>query len=273
MAVPPHGYLGYNKSIPHGGETALMFAARVGDLESARLLLDAGANVNDADAWGVSAVTLAAHSGFTALVEFLLDRGANPNHAEAGFAPLHEALMRRDTRMITALLNHGADPNIVLKTWTPTRRSADDFNFHPALVGTTPYWLAARFLQPDMMRLLVERGADPKFVHHITYIAEAGFGQAERTETVTPLMAALGAIRVQPWTGIDPRQRDTLLMATVKLAIDQGSDINLANNDGRTPLDAAKALKNDAVVKYLESKGAKAGTALPARPARPSAAN
>ena len=65
MAVPPHGYLPYNLTVPHGGETALMFAARVGDLESAKLLVAAGANVNDADAWGVSATTLAAHSGFT----------------------------------------------------------------------------------------------------------------------------------------------------------------------------------------------------------------
>ena len=64
MAVPPHGYLPYNKSVPHGGETALMFAARVGDLASAKLLVAAGANVNDADAWGISATTLAAHSGF-----------------------------------------------------------------------------------------------------------------------------------------------------------------------------------------------------------------
>src|SRR5213076_1337063 len=55
MAIPPHGYLPYNKAIPHGGETALMFAARVGDLASAKLLGAAGANVNDADAWGVSA--------------------------------------------------------------------------------------------------------------------------------------------------------------------------------------------------------------------------
>src|SRR6185503_18092806 len=62
MAVEPHGYLPYNKSIPAGSETALMFAARVGDLASARLLVAAGANVNDADAWGVSATTLAAHS-------------------------------------------------------------------------------------------------------------------------------------------------------------------------------------------------------------------
>jgi len=60
QAVPPHGRLEYNRSIPHGRDTALMFAARVGDLESARLLVGAGANVNDADAWGVSALVLAA---------------------------------------------------------------------------------------------------------------------------------------------------------------------------------------------------------------------
>src|SRR5260370_34497327 len=84
MALPPHGYLPYNKAIPHGGETALMFAARVGDLDSAKLLVAAGANVNDADAWGVSAVTLAAHSGFRDFVEFLLQTDANPNQAPAG---------------------------------------------------------------------------------------------------------------------------------------------------------------------------------------------
>ena len=81
MAVPPHGYLEYNRAIPHGGDTALMFAARVGDLASAKLLVAAGANVNDADAWGVSATALAAHAGFGDLVEFLLDNGADANAA------------------------------------------------------------------------------------------------------------------------------------------------------------------------------------------------
>src|SRR5262245_7141026 len=92
MAVPPHGYPGYNRAIPHGGDTALMFAARVGDLDSAGLLVAAGANVNDADAWGVSATTLAAHSGFRELVEFLLDKGADANANSAGFAALHIAI-------------------------------------------------------------------------------------------------------------------------------------------------------------------------------------
>ena len=39
MAVPPHGLPEYNRIIPHGRDTALMFAARVGDLESAKLLV------------------------------------------------------------------------------------------------------------------------------------------------------------------------------------------------------------------------------------------
>jgi ankyrin repeat protein len=260
MAVPPHGYRPYNKEIPHGGETALMFAARVGDLESAKTLVAAGANVNDADAWGVSATTLAAHSGFTSLVQFLLDKGADANAAAAGFAPLHEAVMRRDEKMVAALLDHGADANAPLKTWTPTRRSSDDYHFEPSLVGATPLWLAARFTAPVAMRLLLEHGADPKFVHHAEYVAEQGFGAQKRTETVTPLMAAVGLLRVSPWVDIPRAEREALTLETVKLCVELGVDLNTANTDGRTALDGARALRYDSVVKFLVEKGAKAGT-------------
>ena len=184
MAVPPHGYLPYNLTIPHGGETALMFAARVGDLESAKLLVAAGANVNDADAWGVSATTLAEHSGFSDLVLFLLDKGADPNAASNGFTALHEAIERRDEKVVAALLDHHADPNFPVKTFTPTRRSSDDFHFEPQLVGATPYWMAARFTEPNVMRLLVKHGADPKFVHHADWVGEQGFGGVQRKENV-----------------------------------------------------------------------------------------
>ena len=118
MAVPPHGQPEHNRDIPHGGNSALMFAARVGDLASTRLLLAAGADVNDADAWGVSAMVLAAHSGFSELVELLLEHGADSNSSAAGFAALHTAVMHRDQRMVGALLAHGADPNAPLQTWT-----------------------------------------------------------------------------------------------------------------------------------------------------------
>jgi ankyrin len=261
MAVPPHGLLEYNRSIPHGGDTPLMFAARVGDLDSAKLLVTAGANVNDADAWGVSAMVLAAHSGYRELVVYLLEKGADPNSAAAGFTALHEAIMRRDEQMVAALLDRGANANVPLGTWTPTRRDSKDFNFHPALVGATPFWLAARFDEPGVMRLLVKHGADPLFVHRAHYALNGRGGEAfeRRTEETTALMAAVGMSRATVWVQPERSQRETLTLEAVKLAAELGVDVNAANTDGRTALDAAKALEYDSVVEFLVSKGAKSG--------------
>jgi ankyrin repeat protein len=261
MAVPPHGYLGYNRAIPHGKDTALLFAARVGDLESAKLLVSAGAEVNDADAWGVSVTTLAAHSGFEDVVEFLLEKGADPNRAAAGFAALHAAVMHRDEKMVAALLDHGADPNAPLKTWTPTRRSSRDFNFAPELVGATPFWLAARFSSPVIMRLLVKHGADPLFVHHGDHVVEGRGGKEYETrhDATTALMAAAGMGGGEAWVRLDRPQRETLTLEAVQLALDLGVDINAANTDGRTALDGARLLKFDKVVQFLTGKGAKSG--------------
>ena len=261
-AVSPHGVPEYNREIPYGKNTALMFAARVGDLESARLLVAAGANVNDEDAWGISVVTLATHSGFVDLVEFLLDKGADPNRSAAGFAPLHEAIMRRDEPLVRTLLAHGADPHAPLQAWTPTRRQSSDLHFEPELVGATPYWLAARFWQPNVMRLLVELGADPKSVHRSDRIVDGKEGRAydHRYDATNALMAALGmGGGGNAWVQPDRSQREALTLATVKLAVDLGIDVNATNTDGRTALDAAKTLKYETVVAFLVSKGAKAG--------------
>ncbi|HEV3058907.1 MAG TPA: ankyrin repeat domain-containing protein [Vicinamibacterales bacterium] len=257
MAVVPHGLPIYNRAIPHGGETALMFAARVGDLASARLLVAAGANVNDADAWGVSATVLAEHSGYAELAAFLLDHGADPNAAKAGFSALHEAIMRRDEKMVAALLAHGADPNAPLRTWTPTRRDSQDFHFGPELVGASPLWLAARFSEPNVMRLLVAQGADPLFVHHADYYA--GARGERRTEVTTVLMAATGMSAGTPWVPLDRGAREALALDAVTLALERGVDLNAANTDGRTALDAARALKDDTVVAFLIAKGARPG--------------
>jgi len=261
MAVPPHGHLEYNRAIPHGRDTALMFAARVGDVASATLLVSAGANVNDADAWGVSATAMAAHAGYGELVAFLLEHGADPNASAAGFAPLHAAILRRDERMIGALLAHGADANAPLRTWTPTRRSSHDFNFSPELVGATPFWLAARFSEPGVMRLLIEHGADPLFVHHGDHVVEARGGEAyeHRVEVTNALMAATGMGGGTAWVQPGRAERETLTLEAVTLAAELGVDVNAANTDGRTALDAARALKYEAVVKLLVEKGAKPG--------------
>jgi ankyrin repeat protein len=257
MAVPPHGLPQYNKVIPHGRDTALLFASRAGDLESARLLIAGGANVNDADAWGVSATVMAAHAGFPDLVELLLDRGADANAAAAGFSALHAAIMRRNTRMVAALLAHGADPNAPLKTWTPTRRSSKDWNFAPELVGASPYWLAARFNEPDVIRLLLKSGADARFVHHANYHIEEPV--EPRTHVTTAVMAAAGMGGGVAWVQPDRREREALMLESVTLAAEHGVDLNAVNSDGRTALDAARALKFESVVKFLADRGARSG--------------
>lgn len=264
MAVSPHGLPEYNKNIPHGGETALMFAARVGDLPSAQLLLGAGANVNDTDAWGVSATTLAAHSGFTELVEFLLSKGADASAQVAGFSALHCAIMRRDEKMVASLLDHGADANAPLKTWTPTRRSSADNNFEPPLVGGTPFWLAARFTEPGVMRLLLKHGADPKFVHHSTYWT--GEPAVERQQITTAAMAAAGMGGAAPWVQPAQAEREALALEAIQIAVENGVDLNVANTDGRTVLDAAKASRFDKVVKFLMDNGATAGKVIEGKP-------
>lgn len=257
MAVPPHGLPQYNKLIPHGRDTAMLFAARVGDLESAKLLAAAGANVNDADAWGVSATMLAAHGGFTDLVAWLLDHGADPNAADAGFTALHAAIMWRDARMVDALLAHGANANAPLKTWTPTRRSSRDHNFAPELVGATPFWLAARFIEPDVMRALLAHGADARFVHHANYHNEDPV--EPRTQVTTAVMAAVGMGGGTAWVQPNRLERDRLMLESVTIAIEQGVDVNAVNSDGRTALDAARTLKIDSVMKFLTDHGARSG--------------
>jgi hypothetical protein len=270
MAVPPHGLPEYNRMIPQGGDTALMFAARIGDLPSARLLVEAGANPSDQDAWGVSATTLAVFAGYGDVARFLLEKGADPNSAEAGFTALHCAIMRRDEDTVAALLAHGADPNVTVKMWTPTRRASDDYHFMPALVGASPYWLAARFTQPRVMRLLVKHGADPKVVHNSNYAQ--GEGYQRRLERTTAAMAALGMGGGVAWIPVDRAERDALVLESVKVAAELGADLNLASVDGRTALDSARAQKYEAVAAFLQEKGAAAGTGGPApgtaRPAR-----
>ena len=258
--------------VDEGGYTPVLFAMRVGDLASAKLLLAAGADVDDQAASGISATVLAAHAGFAELVEFLLENGADPNAANAGYTAVHATILHRDERAVRALLAHGADPNAPVLSGTPTRRDSEDFYLHTKYIGATPFWLAARFSQPEIMRLLAAHGADPLFEHYIEYW-ERGTPDANNTDYVytegntTALMAAVGMGGRRP---IDrfarPNRSDTF--EAVKLAVELGVDVNTANTEGRTALDEALARRYDSVVEFLVQNGATAGTGRGQEPIR-----
>ena len=113
------------------------------------------------------------------------------------------------------------------------------------------------------MRLLVQYGADPLFVHQVDYVPYRGPVNTERRiEATTALMAAIGmgGGRLRAWAQPDRGEREALTLEAVKLAMELGVDVNAANTDGRTALDAAQALKYETVVAFLVEQGARLGT-------------
>ena len=248
--------------IDEGGFTPLLFAARQGDLASARMLLAAGADPNDTAPSGTSALVVAAHSGHGALAAWLLEQGADPNAAGAGYTPLHAAILRGDADLVSALLAHGADPNTRLKNGSPHARYGKFFALEMRLTGATPFFLAAKYGLADIMRRLAAAGADPLARH-------AG--------GVTPLMAAAGMLTpgfVQAGNDRRGRSIDTAEMElalrqdpdrrslmnsgieAVKAAVELGANVNAANEDGDTALHLAAHHGFNTVVRYLVSRGA-----------------
>ena len=73
-------------------------------------------------------------------------------------------------------------------------------------------------------------------------------------------MAATGMGGGGPWAPVNRTEREALTLESVTLAVELGVDLNVANDDGRTALDAAQQSKFESVVKFLVEKGAKPGT-------------
>jgi ankyrin repeat protein len=237
-----------NYDVLRGGSTPLLFAARVGDSESARLLLNAGADPNDSLPDGTSALVLAAHSGEGNVGALLLEKGADPNALGSGYTALHAAVLRSDLNLVKALLAHKADPNIRMTRGTPVRRDTMDFNLLAPLIGSTPYLLAAKFLEPEIMRILAAGGADTKLT---------------MPNGATALMLAAGmdsgieedrrGINLIDFGKLEP---DSQVLPVVTLALSLSGEVNAANKAGDTALHAAVMHRYESVIRFLAEHGA-----------------
>jgi ankyrin len=245
--------------VPQGGMTPLLYAARDGKLEIARMLVAAGAEVNHAEAIGASPLLLAILNNHVDVAKFLLDKGANPNAVDIfGRAPLWAAVDLRnldlDSRnmengvdrdsvlpLASALLDRGADPNAVLLKEPPSRRWMIQFGasqwVNPA--GQTPFIRAAASADVASMKLLLARGADPNI-------------RTKANTTALMSAAGVGWVPTQSYT----ESKESVLEA-VKLCVERGADVNAMNDIKYTAVHGAAYRGLDDVIQYLASKGAK----------------
>jgi ankyrin repeat protein len=239
---------------PRGGFSALLFAARGGFTECARILLDHGADIKLADPDHTSALVLAIINGHFDTAAFLLDRKADPNAADDyGRAPLFAAVDMRDLyqsnrpapketnkvepmELIKMLLARGANPNAKLTKMIPARAVLD---FPDVMMGegATPFLRAAKSSDIPLMQLLVDKGADPKAT------TKAG---------VTALMVAAGMGHKNPIRGGEQP------IEAMQFCLDKGVDINAATDKTlNTALHGAAGQGTDNIVQFLADHGAK----------------
>src|ERR1051326_6734370 len=250
------------------GFDAFLFAVREGKIPAALALLKAGADVNDtiqpntaagrratsfhgAPRTGSSALLIAVESAHFEMAAFLLDAGADPNAIGPGYTALHAITTVRKSgggdndpspdgsgnmtslQMVKKLVDKGA--NINARMTRKVNIGLTSLNTQ----GATPFMLAARTADAELMRYLVKLGADPLLPNE---------------DNTTPLMAAAGVGTRAP--GEDPGTESEVIEA-IQLALDLGGDINAVDNKGETAMHGAAYKTLPAAVQFLADKGAK----------------
>jgi len=240
----------YDPPRPEGGFTPLLHAAMSGDLESARALVAAGADVNGAAADGATPLIVAIVKHHPEIALMLLDKGADTNVSAPGFTALHAASITGQMDVATKLLDKGADPNAPVTM--PLRLSAAFIPYNPDLVagrlsqvGATPFMQAAKAVNTEMMKLLVARGAKPTQTADdgtTAIILAAGLGKRSRSDMFS-------FVRYYTWD-------EERAIEAIKLAMAMGGNINASNKFGETALHAAVYHASNKIVKFLVESGA-----------------
>lgn len=233
---------------PEGGFTPLLHAVLAGHLDAVRLLLAAGAHVDEAAPDGVTALMLALTKRHDEIALLLLSEGADPHPADAGYTALHLASATGQLAVAETLLTRGADPDQRLERPQRLTNAFEIGTFQSpgsgrlTQIGSTPFIVAAKSADAPMMRLLAEHGADPRL-------------RTDDGTTALMLAAGLGKraasdITYYTWT------EDTAVDA-IQVGLELGVDVNAANAHGETALHAAAYHNANRVIEFLVEAGAR----------------
>ena len=242
---------GRQAPIDGGGLTPLIYAARANDIESVKVLLAAGADINQTTAYGWSPLLVATQNRYYKLGAYLLERGADPNLGQQGWMgpPVHRhrQSQHRERRLsgaqgrhgppgfIKLLLDKGANVNARVKDSTETRTVFTNQWLDEN--GATAFLRASQSGDVELMKLLLSRGADPKI---------------NTLLNVTPLHVAAGIGWVE---GITYEWSQESTLAAVKMLLDLGLEVNLQADTGRTAMHGAAHKGRSDVVQALFDKG------------------
>jgi ankyrin repeat protein len=246
-----------------GGMTPLLYAARDGRSQAARLLVAAGADLELPEANGIRPLLMAVLNNNLEVARLLVDKGADVNADDFwGRSPLWAAVEYRNLDMnnreqdsprdngvergpllefIGVLLKAGANVNARTREVPPSRRwlySLGDVSWVD-FTGQTPFLRAALSGDNAAMRLLLEHGADP----NLSTLAGT-----------TPLMAASGVNWVVAQTYTESPQA---LIDAVTLCLELGADVNATNSMGLTALLGAANRGSNDVIELLVAHGAR----------------
>ena len=248
------------KWLPPGGFTPLMFAARENCVECVRVLADHGANLNLADPDGITPMVNSIINGHYDVARLLLDKGADPNlFDKTGRAALYAAVdahtMPYSNRpspdespnetssleLVKALVAHGADVNMQLKTQQPYRSKVDRGDDTMLTTGTTPLLRAAKAGDVEVIAMLLEKGADPKL---------------STRNGINPVMAAAG-LGSNEADGVGRKKTEKEAIDSIALLLKAGVDINAVDSRKETAVFGAAQKGWDEVVQYLADHGAR----------------
>jgi uncharacterized protein len=241
--------------ISRGGLTPMVFAARQGSIDSAKALLDGGADINQGDADGNNPLLIAILNNHDELAMMLIERGADVNAVNKdGRSPLFTAvdqhnvdwsdrpLVKETDRVssldvIKTLVEHKANVNIQLTAVSIIKKAAQDSPDRTLGIGATPFMRAARSGDVEVMKFLLDHGADPKLA-------------AKDGVTALSIAAGLGFTDANHST-------DAQALEAVKMCVGLGLDVNGATDKGETPLHGAARRGANSIIQYLVDNGGK----------------